>query len=64
MEEMITQNNLGICVEDFNDAAEFKNKIQLFLGTRFDREQIAQYGRNKFSREAYIEVYNKIYKNE
>lgn len=64
LEEMITQNSLGVCIEDFNDVTEFKNKIQLFLDTRFDREQIAQYGRNKFSREAYIEVYNKIYKNE
>ena len=61
LEKIVRQNELGICIEDYENQNEFETSIKKLLNTQFNRNAIANFAKKRFSREAYIDIYKEIY---
>lgn len=61
LEQIISEQNAGICIQDIDDQSGLQNGVKRFLNKKFDREEIAKYGKSDWCREAYLDVYKKIF---
>jgi glycosyltransferase involved in cell wall biosynthesis len=61
LEDIVNKQEVGICVQDLNDHNDLENGVKQFISTPFNRELIAQYGKSKWARESYLDIYKKIF---